>query len=188
MLEKQRVKFELQSKEDSIKKTKELNELKLNFFTNVSHELRTPLTLIISPLVSMIREERDESKRRKLEMIHRNATRLLNLVNQILDFRKIDQNKEKLTLSHIDIVSFVDNICTSFRTLANSKVTLAFESTVPSLQMSFDADKVGKIVNNLLSNAYKFTPDGGFITVSLSVALRQRVGRQGFGYAPHLSI
>lgn len=175
MLEKQRVKFELQSKEDSIKKTKELNELKLNFFTNVSHELRTPLTLIISPLVSMIREERDESKRRKLEMIHRNATRLLNLVNQILDFRKIDQNKEKLTLSHIDIVSFVDNICTSFRTLANSKVTLAFESTVPSLQMSFDADKVGKIVNNLLSNAYKFTPDGGFITVSLSVALRQRV-------------
>jgi signal transduction histidine kinase/DNA-binding response OmpR family regulator len=176
MLEKQRVKFELQSKEDSIKKTKELNELKLNFFTNVSHELRTPLTLIISPLVSMIREERDESKRRKLEMIHRNATRLLNLVNQILDFRKIDQNKEKLTLSHIDIVSFVDNICTSFRTLANSKVTLAFDSTVPSLQMSFDADKVGKIVNNLLSNAYKFTPDGGFITVSLSVALRQRVG------------
>lgn len=96
MLEKQRVKFELQSKEDSIKKTKELNELKLNFFTNVSHELRTPLTLIISPLVNMIREERDESKRRKLEMIHRNATRLLNLVNQILDFRKIDQNKENL--------------------------------------------------------------------------------------------
>ena len=109
-------------------------------------------------------------------MIHRNATRLLNLVNQILDFRKIDQNKEKLTLSHIDIVSFVDNICTSFRTLANSKVTLSFDSTVPSLQMSFDADKVGKIVNNLLSNAYKFTPDGGFITVSLSIALRQRVG------------
>lgn len=79
-------------------------------------------------------------------------------VNQILDFRKIDRNKEKLTLSHIDIVSFVDNICTSFRTLANSKVTLAFDSTMPSLQMSFDADKVGKIVNNLLSNAYKFTP------------------------------
>ncbi len=119
-------------------------------------------------------------------MIHRNATRLLNLVNQILDFRKIDQNKEKLTLSHIDIVSFVDNICTSFRTLANSKVTLAFDSTVPSLQMSFDADKVGKIVNNLLSNAYKFTPDGGFITVSLSIALRPACRRQGFGYAPHL--
>lgn len=175
MLEKQRAKFERQSMEDNMKKTKELNELKLNFFTNVSHELRTPLTLIISPLVNMIRDEEDPGKKRKLELIHRNATRLLNLVNQILDFRKFDQNKEKLVKTRTDIVSFVDNICSSFRILANSKVTLAFESTVPKLQMSFDADKVGKIVNNLLSNAYKFTPDGGFITVSLSIALRQRV-------------
>ena len=174
MLEKQRIKFELQSKEDSIKKTRELNELKLNFFTNVSHELRTPLTLIISPLVSMIRDEENPGKKRKLEIIHRNATRLLNLVNQILDFRKFDQKKEKLTMSRMDVVSFVDNICSSFRTLANSKVTLAFESSVPKLQMAFDADKVGKIVNNLLSNAYKFTPDRGTITVSLGIALHQR--------------
>ena len=171
MLEKQRVKFELQSKEDSIKKTKELNELKLNFFTNVSHELRTPLTLIISPLVTMIRDEGDPEKRRKLELIHRNATRLLNLVNQILDFRKFDQNKEKLSLARMDIVSFVDNICNSFRILANNKVNLSFESFTSKLIMTFDADKVGKIVNNLLSNAYKFTPDGGSITVRLSVAL-----------------
>ena len=175
MIEKQRVKYELQSKEDSIKKTKEVNELKLNFFTNVSHELRTPLTLIISPLVAMIRDENDPAKRRKLELIHRNATRLLNLVNQILDFRKFDQNKEKLTLTRTDIVSFVDNICNSFRILANSKVTLAFESYTSKLNMNFDADKVGKIVNNLLSNAYKFTPDGGSITVSLDVALGEMV-------------
>ena len=100
MIERQRNQFERKSMEDSMKKTKELNELKLNFFTNVSHELRTPLTLIISPLVTMIREEADPAKRRKLELIHRNATRLLNLVNQILDFRKFDQNKEKLNLSH----------------------------------------------------------------------------------------
>ena len=171
MMEKQRVKYELQSKEDSIKKTKEVNELKLTFFTNVSHELRTPLTLIISPLVAMIRDEDDPAKRRKLELIHRNATRLLNLVNQILDFRKFDQNKEKLTKTRTDIVSFVDNICNSFRILANNKVTLAFESYTTKLNMNFDPDKVGKIVNNLLSNAYKFTPDGGSITVSLDVAL-----------------
>ena len=175
MIEKQRVKFELQSKEESIKKTKELNELKLNFFTNVSHELRTPLTLIISPLVTMIRDENNPEKRRKLELIHRNATRLLNLVNQILDFRKFDQNKEKLSLTRTDIVGFVDNICNSFRILANSKVTLTFESYTAKLNMSFDPDKVGKIVNNLLSNAYKFTPDGGTITVSLSVALGEVV-------------
>ena len=148
-----------------------MNELKLNFFTNVSHELRTPLTLIISPLVTMIRDEGDPEKRRKLELIHRNATRLLNLVNQILDFRKFDQNKEKLSLARMDIVSFVDNICNSFRILANNKVNLSFESFTSKLIMTFDADKVGKIVNNLLSNAYKFTPDGGSITVRLSVAL-----------------
>lgn len=169
MMEKQRVKYELQSKEDSIKKTKEVNELKLTFFTNVSHELRTPLTLIISPLVAMIRDEENPAKRRKLELIHRNATRLLNLVNQILDFRKFDQNKEKLTKTRTDIVAFVDNICNSFSVLANNKVTLSFESYTPKLYMNFDPDKVGKIVNNLLSNAYKFTPDGGSIKVSLDV-------------------
>lgn len=100
MIERQRNQFERKSMEDSMKKTKELNELKLNFFTNVSHELRTPLTLIISPLVTMIREEADPAKCRKLELIHRNATRLLNLVNQILDFRKFDQNKKQLNNGH----------------------------------------------------------------------------------------
>ena len=172
MIERQRNQFERKSMEDSMKKTKELNELKLNFFTNVSHELRTPLTLIISPLVTMIREEADPAKRRKLELIHRNATRLLNLVNQILAFRKFDQNKEKLNLSQTEIVSFVDNICASFRILANNKVTLEFESEFPKLNMTVDVDKVGKIVNNLLSNAYKFTPDGGKIVVSLRAKTR----------------
>ena len=172
MIERQRNQFERKSMEDSIRKTKELNELKLNFFTNVSHELRTPLTLIISPLVTMIREEADPAKRRKLELIHRNATRLLNLVNQILDFRKFDQNKEKLTLAKTEMVSFVDNICASFRILANNKVKLEFESEFAQLNMSVDVDKVGKIVNNLLSNAYKFTPDGGKIVVSLRAKTR----------------
>ena len=172
MIERQRNQFERKSMEESIRKTKELNELKLNFFTNVSHELRTPLTLIISPLVAMIRDEADPAKRRKLELIHRNATRLLNLVNQILDFRKFDQNKEKLNLSKTEIVGFVDNICASFRILANNKVKLVFESEFAQLNMSVDVDKVGKIVNNLLSNAYKFTPDGGKIVVSLRAKTR----------------
>ena len=169
IFEQQRIKYERQRMEENIKKTKELNELKLNFFTNVSHELRTPLTLIISPLTSMMKNEEDEAKRRKLELVHRNAVRLLNLVNQLLDFRKFDQSKEKLSLSHTEMVSFVDNICASFRILANNKVNLDFKSDFPSYSMEVDADKVGKIINNLLSNAYKFTPDGGKITVSLSL-------------------
>ena len=168
IFEQQRIKYERKRMEENIQKTKELNELKLNFFTNVSHELRTPLTLIISPLTSMMRNEEDEAKRRKLELVHRNATRLLNLVNQLLDFRKFDQSKEKLSLSHTEMVSFIDNICASFRILANNKVDLEFKSDVPTFDTEVDADKVGKIVNNLLSNAYKFTPDGGKITVSLS--------------------
>ncbi len=175
MLEKQREKFEHERMEESIRKTRELNELKLNFFTNVSHELRTPLTLIISPLANLIKEEGDEGKKRKLELIHRNATRLLALVNQILDFRKFDQNKEKLNLSRMDIVSFVDNICNSFRILGNGNITLSFHPTLPKLLMAFDADKVGKIVNNLLSNAYKFTPDGGKIDVTINVVLQHEV-------------
>ncbi len=175
MLEKQREKFEHERMEESIRKTRELNELKLNFFTNVSHELRTPLTLIISPLANLIKEEVDDGKKRKLELIHRNATRLLSLVNQILDFRKFDQNKEKLNLSRMDIVSFVDNICSSFRILGNSNITLTFHTDLPKLLIAFDADKVGKIVNNLLSNAYKFTPDGGKIDVTLNVVLRHEM-------------
>ena len=175
MIEKQRVKYEIQIREDSIKKTREMNELKLNFFTNVSHELRTPLTLIISPLVSMIKREDDEDKKRKLTLIHRNAERLLNLVNQILDFRKIEQNSGKLTLTQVEVVSFMENICRSFQVLGNNKIQLVFTSTFKKLVMSFDVDKVGKIINNLLSNSYKFTPDGGSVSVSLDIVKEVKI-------------
>ena len=174
-LDHQKMLFEREKMEENIRKDRELNELKLNFFTNVSHELRTPLTLIISPLVSMIKKEDDGEKKRKLELIHRNATRLLKLVNQILDFRKIEQDREKLNLAKADVVSYVENICTSFKLLGNNKITLIFESKIPKYVMTFDVDKVGKIVNNLLSNAYKFTPDNGSVTVSLDIVKDQRI-------------
>lgn len=173
MLEKQEAKFERAKMEADIRRNKELNELKLNFFTNVSHELRTPLTLIISPVKKMINEEIDKEKKRKLELILRNGERLLQLVNQILDFRKIEQNKSKLLLSQVDVVQFVSNICGAFKILGDNNISLSFYSAVPKLIMALDADKVGKIVNNLLSNAYKFTPDGGKVTVSLNVVTRE---------------
>ena len=168
-LDRQKMIFERERMEANIKKDRELNELKLNFFTNVSHELRTPLTLIISPLANMIKKEDNEDKKRKLTLIHRNAEKLLNLVNQILDFRKIEQNRGKLTLTQVEVVEFVENICRSFQLLGNAKIQLVFEATFKKLVMAFDVDKVGKIINNLLSNAYKFTPDGGSVTVSLDV-------------------
>ena len=174
-LDRQKMLFERERMEANIKKDRELNELKLNFFTNVSHELRTPLTLIISPLVSMIKREDDEDKKRKLTLIHRNAERLLNLVNQILDFRKIEQNSGKLTLTQVEVVSFMENICRSFQVLGNNKIQLVFTSTFKKLVMSFDVDKVGKIINNLLSNSYKFTPDGGSVTVSLDIVKEVKI-------------
>lgn len=174
-LDRQKMAFEREKMEENIRKDKELNELKLNFFTNVSHELRTPLMLIISPLVNIIKNEEDGDKRRKLELVHRNALRLLNMVNQILDFRKIEQNRSKLNLNTVEAVSFIENICSIFQSLGNSKIQLNFESSVSSLIMVFDEDKVGKIINNLLSNAYKFTPDKGSVTVRLSVVKEQKI-------------
>ena len=133
------------------------------------------MTLIISPLVSMIKREDDEDKKRKLTLIHRNAERLLNLVNQILDFRKIKQNSGKLLLTQVEVVSFMENICRSFQVLGNNKIQLVFTSTFKKLIMSFDVDKVGKIINNLLSNSYKFTPDGGSVSVSLDIVKEVKI-------------
>jgi len=149
--------------------SKHLDEMKLNFFTNVSHELRTPITLIISPLNNMIKNETDGDNKNMLELIQRNATRLLNMVNQILDFRKMDENQQQLNLLTGDIVEFVKNICNTFNQLVSKDITLTFYSSVGYLFMSFDDDKIGKIINNLLSNAYKFTSAGGRIDVSMRV-------------------
>lgn len=169
LLEREKERFERERVRVEALKMEELNEMKLMFFTNVSHELRTPLALIISPLAKLIKEETEEKKKHTLELIHRNATRLLGLVNQILDFRKADMNKDKLVLTQTEIVQFVSSVCDSFKVLSDKNITLTFSSTVQQLNMSCDIDKYGKIVNNLLSNAYKFTPNDGSVSVKLQV-------------------
>lgn len=163
----QKVRYKQKKIEEDAKKDREVNEMKLLFFTNISHELRTPLTLIISPLTSMLNKEKDKDKRHKLQLIHRNAERLLTLVNQILDFRKLDRKQEKLNLLDGDIVSFVKNVCSSFQVLGNRKIQFSFYSTESKLIMKFDQDKISKCIYNLLSNAYKFTPDGGIVCVRI---------------------
>ena len=167
---RERNKWRMRQIEEDAKRAEELNQMKFRFFTNVSHELRTPLTLILSPLEGMIKETTDEKIAGRLKMMHRNALRLLNLVNQLLDFRKNEMAGLHLNLSEGDIVPYVHNICNSFLMLSDKKdVRLTFFSAVDSLGMSFDEDKVGKIVMNLLSNAFKFTPGGGKVDVSLEV-------------------
>ncbi|MGI6242653.1 MAG: ATP-binding protein [Prevotella sp.] len=167
VIRRQQTKFEMQQMQLEAERTRELNEMKLTFFTNVSHELRTPLTLIISPLTTMMNKETDPDKKRSLALIHRNAVRLLDMVTQILDFRKMEKNKETLNLSTGDIVDYVRTIVDTVSSLNGKKVDVNFYSPCDSLLMSFDADKVRKMVDNILSNALKFTPEGGRVDVSL---------------------
>ena len=167
---RERNKFKIRQMEQDARKNEEVNQMKFRFFTNVSHELRTPLTLIISPLESIIKETTDEKRLGKLQLMHRNALRLLTLVNQLLDFRKNEVAGLHLSLSEGDVVAYVRGICSSFLMLSEKKnVHLTFFSAVDCLNMAFDEDKIGKIVMNLLSNAFKFTPEGGRVDVAIDV-------------------
>jgi signal transduction histidine kinase/ligand-binding sensor domain-containing protein/DNA-binding response OmpR family regulator len=146
----------------------EMDEMKLRFFTNVSHEFRTPLTLIMAPLEKLMKNEMNPTNQMMLGLIHKNANQLLSLVSQLLDFRKIDVMGTKLLLSSGDIVLFIRSIIYSFKDMSEQKsIRFSFSSAFSSLIMSFDADKVFKIVSNLISNAFKFTAGGGEIIVAL---------------------
>lgn len=168
ILKREREKFHLQQIENEVAKNEEINNMKFRFFTNVSHELRTPLTLIISPLEGMLKETTDELQSTRLQLMYRNAQRLLHLVNQLLDFRKGEMSTHQLSLSEGDIISYVHSVCNSFLLMADKKhIQFSFFSGIDTFSMAFDADKVGKIVMNLLSNAFKFTPEGGRVTVMI---------------------
>jgi len=159
-------KFKMKQIELEAQRKHEVDDMKLRFFTNVSHELRTPLTLILSPLEKMIKTATDNYQKQELSLIHRNAVRLLNMVNQLLDFRKSDVNEHSLNLSYGDIISFLKNSCTHFSEYAEKKnIKLTFFSSVDELNMVFDEDKMQKIMMNLLSNALKFTGKNGTVDV-----------------------
>ena len=164
-LKKQQIKQE-------IERNQEKADMKLKFFTHVGHELRTPLTLIISPLETLMKEyQSDAALMDKLNIVQRNALRLLNLVNQLLDFRKIDVNGYYLSLSDDDIISCIHTICDSFISLSEKKdISLHFSfSSSFRLNMLFDGDKMREVMMNLLSNALKFTCNGGRVDVSVGL-------------------
>lgn len=153
---------------DAARKEEELNQLKFRFLTNIGHDLRTPLTLIISPLDNMLRDTTDDATRRKLSLMRKNAGHLLRMVNQLLDFRKSEVSTLVLKPVDSDMYLFLDNICRSFLSISDPKeIDIKFESNVDSLPMRFDEDKFYKVMMNLLGNAFKFTPEGGKVTVSL---------------------
>jgi len=155
------------------KKQALLTEMKLKFFTNISHDLRTPLTLIISPLETVVKKmENGESVDQSLPVfknILKNAQLLYSQVTSLLDFRRLDVGVEALQADISDIVAQLNSICMSFHDYAEEKgIALSFQSADDSFLMSYDKKKMNKIIYNLLSNAFKFTPMGGSITVSFS--------------------
>ncbi|HET9571045.1 MAG TPA: two-component regulator propeller domain-containing protein [Bacteroidales bacterium] len=148
----------------------EMNEMKLRFFTNISHDLRTPLTLIITPLQTMLKDIDDESLSKKLKVMFKNAQQLLNLINSLLDFRKLDVGAERLNLSPVNIVELVNEIYYSFNDYATErKIIFKLNNSIEKQWIDIDRDKILKSIVNLLSNAFKFTPDAGTIELSLFV-------------------
>lgn len=165
IMRKEQTKFKLQQVEAEAARKIEVDNMKMNFFTNISHELRTPLSLIITPLESIIAEANNSSQKDKLQIVYRNAKQLLQLVNQLLDFRKIDVERQQLTLSNGDIVEFIKSACHTFNTLSERNIQMSFSSSEDSIFMEFDRDKIGKVMTNLLSNAFKYTNEDGRIDV-----------------------
>jgi signal transduction histidine kinase/DNA-binding response OmpR family regulator len=152
----------------------ETNKSKLHFFTNISHELRTPLTLILGPTEELLKSDQSLSEKVKKDfytVIHRNASRLLTLVNQILDFRKLEITNQRIKASKGELVYIVGEIVSCFKDLAvQKKIEFAFSSENSSLQTWFDKDVIEKILFNLISNAFKYTYEKGKISVNIKLA------------------
>lgn len=170
-LNREKIKTELIIERMKARKLHELDMLKLKFFTNISHEIRTPLTLILAPLEKLISHKMPpEEVQSHLDIMYRNTKHLDRLINQLLDFRKLESGNLKLELLQGDIVSYVSGIVHSFDSYAEEKeIHLKFNTLKKRLMAQFDADKIEKILNNLLSNAFKFTGKGGKISVNLSL-------------------
>jgi signal transduction histidine kinase/ligand-binding sensor domain-containing protein/DNA-binding response OmpR family regulator len=167
-LERIRMRYEVKQQRREAERAHAIEQLKTKFFTNVSHEFRTPLSLIITPLDRIIKQTTDEDQKKQLNLVQRNAKRLLNLVNQLLDFRKMEVQEVKLHPAIGDIVRFSAEITHSFSDIAEKKkIQFSFSSNVESLEIYFDKDKIEKILFNLLSNAFKYTPDNGIVSLHL---------------------
>ncbi|MFY0602109.1 MAG: tetratricopeptide repeat protein [Cyclobacteriaceae bacterium] len=148
-------------------KLAELDQAKTNFFTNISHEFRTPLTLILGPLDQMIKRERDPEQIKVYQVMHKNASRLQELINQLLDLSKLDSGNMTLRVQKADINNFISAQCHSFDSLAEQKrIQYTISVSQKELLTKFDRDKVQKMVYNLLSNAFKFTPEQGEISLN----------------------
>ena len=147
----------------------EMGEAKLQFFMNISHEIRTPMTLIITPLLSLMKQDSDPQRRNVYLTIKRNAERILNLINQMMDLRKIDKGMMQMRMQETNLIAFTEDIHNMFKHQAESKqITLSFEHDTDRLPVWIDRKNFDKVIFNILSNAFKFTPTGGKIDIKVT--------------------
>jgi signal transduction histidine kinase/ligand-binding sensor domain-containing protein/DNA-binding response OmpR family regulator len=185
LIEGQKIQLENQNKEimeqrDKLihlnKKVNLVNQLKLRFFTNISHEFRTPLSLIISPIEKLMEKSHENDENRNyLDLINRNAQRLLHLINQLMDFRKIEMGKMDLKVSKGDLIAFISDIFNSFNDLASQRnIKLEIfkpQSNIPT-ETWFDHEKIENVLYNIISNSFKYTPSPGKISLNINFMKR----------------
>lgn len=146
----------------------QMNEAKLQFFINISHEIRTPMTLIINPVEKLIKENKDHGLQKTYIMIYRNSQRILRLINQMMDVRKLDNGQMRLYFRETDIVGFIEDLMTAFEYQAQRKnINFSFVHDYEKLFVWIDLNNFDKVLLNILSNAFKYTPDNGNITIRL---------------------
>lgn len=155
--------------EKQAEKLKEMDEIKSRFFANISHELRTPLTLIKGPAEGILDDTYPGEKEKALKLILMNTNRMLKLINEMLDLSKLESGNMKLNTTLQDLTKFVSMVVNSFTSLAQQNmINLQFIKPAEEIKLYFDREKLEKVLYNILSNAFKFTPQNGFITVALS--------------------
>jgi len=167
-LKRQHLKHDLELEHVQTEKLEELDKMKSRFFANISHEFRTPLTLILGPLQNLISKTTDKDSKQELDIMQRNARRLQKLINQLLNLSRIEAGKMKLQAREENIVSLTRLFVQSFESYAaQRKISLVFTAKEEQIPVYVDRDKIEKILSNLLSNAFKFTGEGGRIEVAV---------------------
>ncbi len=168
----------------------EMSDTKVRLFANISHELRTPLTLIMGPLVKVLDSPNlSEEVKKTLSVVNRNCHRLLRLINQVLDFRKLDAGQLKFEAKKGDIIDFLKEEVMVFNEFAESKnINLGFEADRETLEVWFDPDKIEKIIFNVLSNALKFTPHNGSVIVNVRKVKLEKPKTIDFGSNIHIKV
>ncbi len=191
IINRQKYKHDLMIKDLEKAKIEEISQVKLRFFTNIAHEFRTPLTLILGPLDNIMTSpgSMDARLRKQLNIMGRNAGRLLRLVNELMEFRKIEMGRVKLKIVKADLVSFLKELKSVFEEHAQMHdIQFTFEPLDNAIECWFDKEKMEKVVYNILSNSFKFTPDCGKITIRVNTTNRPLLGNKAGKAVPQAQI